>query len=159
MPNEFRSDWPLLTLSNMWQYWFNMVGQWRPCFLRYANVLIVFCSTLDRDNVYQISSYSDQRFIALQFSQSYSATKWRNLGKFFNLTKNQCHTHVSWVWWRYLIPFKSYSYLSEIDPAFSNIFTPLCEPEMKFKLFFDNYSYSLNREHFCSGLVPIGQKT
>ncbi len=47
----------------------------------------------------------------------------------------------------------------KLAPPFSNIFTPLCEPEMKFKLFFDNYSYSLNREHFCSGLVPIGQKT
>ncbi len=29
--------------------------------------------------------------------------------------------------------------LSEIGPASFKLFTPLCEPEMKFKLFFDNY--------------------
>ncbi len=32
-----------------------------------ANVLILFCSTSDRDNVYQILSYSDQRFMRYSF--------------------------------------------------------------------------------------------
>ncbi len=54
--------------------------------------------------------------------------------------------------------FKSYSDLSEIGPASFEHFTPLCEPEMKFN-FFSIIIYSLAREHFCSGLIPIGQKT
>ncbi len=58
MPIEFRFDWPLLTLSNRC---LKLFGQWRPCFLRYANILIAFCSPSDRDTVYQISSRSDHR--------------------------------------------------------------------------------------------------
>ncbi len=63
MPTEFRSDRPPLTLSN---WCLNLFGQWRPCFLRYANVLIIDCAPMDQDVAYQFSSRSDQR------SRSYS---------------------------------------------------------------------------------------
>ncbi len=46
--------------------------------------------------------------------------------QFFYLTKELCHKQVSRVWWRYLIPFKSYSYLSKIGPAsFEHFYAPL----------------------------------
>ncbi len=48
-PTEFCSNWPLLTLSNRC---LNFVGQWQPCFLRYANVLIDICGTLDQDRIH-----------------------------------------------------------------------------------------------------------
>ncbi len=89
---------------------------------------------------------------ALQFSNLIAPPSGES-GQFFLFDQKQCHTHVSWVWWRYLIPFKSYSCLSEIGPASFKLFTPLCKRELKFQLFFDNYWYSLAREHFCGGLV------
>ncbi len=52
-----------------------------------------FCSTLDRDNVYQISSYSDQRFMRYSFPNLIAPPSGES-GNFFYLTKNQCHTHV-----------------------------------------------------------------
>ncbi len=54
-------------------------------------------------------------------------TKWQICVIFFIWPKkNVMHTFFFGVWWRYLIPFKSYSYLSKIDPAsFKSFFVPL----------------------------------
>ncbi len=47
-------------------------------------------------------------------------------GHFFLFDQKKCHTHVPWVWWRYVIPFKSYNYLSEIGPAsYERFYAPL----------------------------------
>ncbi len=156
MPIEFRSDWPLLTLSNRC---LNLFGQWRPCFLRYANVLIVFCSPLDRDTVYQISSRSDQQLPRNSFFVFFAPPSGKSANFIFFLTKDLYHSHVYQVWWRYLILFTSYNFFHKHGPRLSNVLGPHCKIESKFKLFFDNNWYSLSREHFCSGLDPIGQKT
>ncbi len=58
MPTEFRSDRPPVTMFNRC---LKLFGQWRPCFLRYANVLIDTYAPLDQDAAYQFSSRSDQR--------------------------------------------------------------------------------------------------
>ncbi len=56
--------------------------------------------------------------------------------------------------WRFVIPFKRYNYLSEIDPASYEIFYAPLQTWVEISTFFNNYWYSLDREHFCSGLVP-----
>ncbi len=84
MPIKFRSDWPLLTLSNRC---LKLFGQWRPCFLRYANVLIVFCSPLDRDTVYQISSRSDQQLPRNSFFVFFAPPSGKSANFIFFLPK------------------------------------------------------------------------
>ncbi len=152
MPTEFHYDQPPITVSNKCS---NFIGQWQPCFFIYANVLIVFCSPLDRDTVYQISSRSDHQE---QFFCLFSATKWQ-ICEFHFFTKDLCHSHVYQVWWRNLILFTSYNFFHKHGPRLSNVLGPHCKIESKFKKKKDNYWYSLSREHFCSGLDPIGQKT
>ncbi len=103
------SDQPPLTLSNRC---LKLFGQWHPCFLRYTNVLIDTRGPLDQDTAYQFTSWSDQRlpsYSCFYVFQCYSATKWQSCTIFFYLTKDWAHTHVYRVWWRYLIPFKSYA--------------------------------------------------
>ncbi len=95
-----------------------------------------------------------------QTNKKTNKTKWQ-ICRFFFIwpKKNVMHTFFFGVWWRYLIPFKSYSYLSKIDPAsFKRFFVPL-QTWVEISTFLYNYWYSFSREHFCSGLVPIGQKT
>ncbi len=69
-----------------------MFGQWRPCFLRYANVLIVFCSPLNRDTVYQISSRSDHQLPWNSFFWVLAPPTGKSAHLFF-LTKDLCHLH------------------------------------------------------------------
>ncbi len=92
------------------------------------------------------------------FSQSYSATKCVNLGNFFNLTKKQCHTHVSWVWWRYLFRSRVYSYLSEIGPAsFEHFYAPF-RKWVEIFTFFDNYYIHLAENISAVVWFRLGEK-
>ncbi len=123
-------DWPLLTLSNRC---LKLFGQWRPCFLRYANILIAFVPlwteilyTKFQVNRPTVSRYSFPNLIAPPSGKS---------GQFFLFDQKQCHTHVSWVWWRYLIPFKSYSCLSKLAPPLSTFLRPFANVSWNFNFF------------------------
>ena len=58
MPTKFRSDQSMSTWFNRCS---NLIGQWRPCFLRYANILLGIHGPLGKDTAYQISSNLDKR--------------------------------------------------------------------------------------------------
>ncbi len=155
MPTEFRSDQTPLTLSN---WCLNLFGQWRPCFLRYANVLIIDCAPMDQDAAYQFWSRSDQR------SRSYSCF-------FVTAPPSGKAAQFFFIWPKIVLTNMCLEFGEDISfcsrviafivnwPSTFERLGPHCETESKFQLFFDNYWYSLSREYFCSGFVPIGWKT
>ncbi len=73
-----------ITLSNRC---LKLFDQWRPCFLRYANFLTYFVPLGQR---YCIPNFKliGPTVYALQFFQSYSATKWQSCAIFFIWPKN-----------------------------------------------------------------------
>ncbi len=148
---EFRSDWPLLTLSNrclivwpMAAMFFEICKFLRTLFLLGQRYCIPNFKLIGP----RFMRYSFHNLIAPPSGES---------GQFFYLTKKMSYTCVlSLV--KISLPFKSYSYLSEIGPASFELLRPFSKVSWNFN-FFSIIIIFTCREHFCSGLVPIGRKT
>ncbi len=148
--HEFCSDWPLLTLSNRCLNFLANGGhvfEICKCPYKFCSPLTEICIPNFKLIGPMVYRYSFPIIIAPPSGKA---------AQFF-LFDQKYVIISSRVWWRYLIPFKSYSSLSKIGPASFDCFYAPFKRESKFQLFFNDYDIH-SREHFCSGLVPIGEK-